>query len=65
MCLSRRDIHGYVLWCRKGHFTNPMPMAKPRSVTLDMRKLSLEQPSVPLPLRPRYSPHLMSNIEKI
>ncbi|XP_061577280.1 multivesicular body subunit 12A [Cololabis saira] len=45
------DIHGYVLWCRKGHFSSPIPQAKPRSVSLDLRKLSLEQPPAPLPLR--------------
>lgn len=50
------DVHGFVLWCRKGHFSNPMPMAKPRSVSLDLRKLSLEQPSGPLPLRPSNPP---------
>ncbi|XP_071783820.1 multivesicular body subunit 12A [Centroberyx gerrardi] len=50
------DIHGYVLWCRKGHFSGPMPQAKPRSVSLDLRKLSLEQPSPPLPLRPSNPP---------
>ncbi|XP_030287381.1 multivesicular body subunit 12A [Sparus aurata] len=50
------DIHGYVLWCRKGYFTNPMPQAKPRSVSLDFRGLSLEQPSAPLPLRPSNPP---------
>ncbi|KAA8595085.1 hypothetical protein FQN60_012220 [Etheostoma spectabile] len=46
------DIHGYVLWCRKGHFSNPTPQAKPRSVSLDLHRLSFEQPSAPLPLRP-------------
>ncbi|XP_037329183.1 multivesicular body subunit 12A [Pungitius pungitius] len=45
-CLG--DIHGYVLWCRKGPFSSPMPKAKPRSVSLDIRGLSLEQPSAPL-----------------
>nr|XP_043884218.1 multivesicular body subunit 12A [Solea senegalensis]XP_043884219.1 multivesicular body subunit 12A [Solea senegalensis] len=52
------DIHGYVLWCRKGRFSNPMPQAKPRSVSLDIRKLSLDQTSVPLPLRPSNPPPL-------
>ncbi|XP_040002232.1 multivesicular body subunit 12A [Xiphias gladius] len=50
------DINGYVLWCRKGHFSSPMPQAKPRSVSLDLRRLSLEQPSPPLPLRPSNPP---------
>ncbi|KAM3864608.1 multivesicular body subunit 12A [Diretmus argenteus] len=52
------DIHGYVLWCRKGYFSGPMPQAKPRSVSLDLRRLSLEQPSAPLPLRPSNPPPL-------
>lgn len=52
------DINGYVLWCRKGPFSNPMPQAKPRSVSLDIRKLSLEQPVPPLPLRPSNPPPL-------
>ncbi|XP_071359274.1 multivesicular body subunit 12A [Trachinotus anak] len=50
------DIHGYVLWSRKGHFSSPMPQAKPRSVSLDLRRLSLEQPSPLLPLRPSNPP---------
>ncbi|CAG5928902.1 multivesicular body subunit 12A isoform 1-T2 [Menidia menidia] len=50
------DIHGYVLWCRKGQFSSPIPQAKPRSLSLDLRKLSLEQPSAPLPLRPSNPP---------
>ncbi|XP_056227918.1 multivesicular body subunit 12A [Seriola aureovittata] len=49
------DIHGYVLWCRKGYFSSPVPQTKPRSVSLDLRTLSLEQPS-PLPLRPSNPP---------
>lgn len=52
--LSYRDINGYVLWCRKGYFTSNTPQAKPRSVSLDLRGLTLDQPSAPLPLRPRY-----------
>ncbi|XP_037621486.1 multivesicular body subunit 12A [Sebastes umbrosus] len=50
------DVHGYVLWCRKGHFSSPMPQAKPRSVTLDIRRLSLDNPFAPLPLRPSNAP---------
>ncbi|KAI5623609.1 multivesicular body subunit 12A, partial [Silurus asotus] len=48
-CLG--DILGYVLWCLKGTFTSPAPQAKPRSLSLDMRQLSLEA-ATPLPLRP-------------
>ncbi|XP_028316011.1 multivesicular body subunit 12A [Gouania willdenowi] len=40
------DINGYVLWCRKGLFTSPVPIVKPRSVSL-----SVEHPAC-LPLRP-------------
>ncbi|XP_044046756.1 multivesicular body subunit 12A isoform X2 [Siniperca chuatsi] len=73
------DVHGYVLWCRKGYFSSPMPQAKPRSVSLDLRRLSLEQPSAPLPLRPsnplpplpnnklsqrRHSLHTKDNLDK-
>ncbi|XP_042341853.1 multivesicular body subunit 12A [Plectropomus leopardus] len=50
------DVHGYVLWCRKGHFSSPMPQAKPRSVSLDLRSLSLDQQSALLPLRPSNPP---------
>lgn len=53
-----RDIHGYVLWYRKGYFSKPTPQAKPRSVSLDIRQLSLEQQSPPLPLRPRYNAYV-------
>uniref|UniRef100_A0A3B4F1N4 Multivesicular body subunit 12A n=1 Tax=Pundamilia nyererei TaxID=303518 RepID=A0A3B4F1N4_9CICH len=52
------DIHGYVLWYRKGYFSKPTPQAKPRSVSLDIRQLSLEQQSPPLPLRPRYNAYV-------
>ncbi|CAL8330778.1 unnamed protein product [Lota lota] len=49
------DIHGYVIWCKTGPFTNPIPQAKPRSVSLDLRGLSLDQ-SVP-PSLPPSNPH--------
>uniref|UniRef100_A0A3Q3BAS7 Multivesicular body subunit 12A n=1 Tax=Kryptolebias marmoratus TaxID=37003 RepID=A0A3Q3BAS7_KRYMA len=51
------DIHGYVLWCRKGHFSSPVPQPKPRKYSLDVRSLSLDQPAAPpLPLRPSNPP---------
>ncbi|XP_015228092.1 PREDICTED: multivesicular body subunit 12A [Cyprinodon variegatus] len=53
------DIHGYVLWCRKGPFSSPVPKAKPRSVSLELRGLSLDEATdspPPLPLRPRNLP---------
>ncbi|KAJ8251354.1 hypothetical protein GJAV_G00220450 [Gymnothorax javanicus] len=53
-CLG--DIHGYVLWCKKGHFSSPVPQAKPRSISLELRKLSLDQPAPPMPLRPSNPP---------
>ncbi|KAI4888190.1 hypothetical protein NFI96_018641 [Prochilodus magdalenae] len=49
-CLG--DMLGYVLWCMKGPFSSPVPHAKPRSISLDMRQLSLEASGPPLPLRP-------------
>ncbi|XP_036409352.1 multivesicular body subunit 12A-like [Megalops cyprinoides] len=49
-CLG--DIHGYVIWCKKGHFSSPVPQAKPRSISVELRKMSLDQPAPPLPLRP-------------
>ncbi|XP_053472328.1 multivesicular body subunit 12A [Ictalurus furcatus] len=52
-CLG--DILGYVLWCMKGSFLSPVPQAKPRSLSLDMRQLSLEA-TAPLPLRPNNQP---------
>ncbi|XP_045902376.1 multivesicular body subunit 12A isoform X1 [Micropterus dolomieu] len=73
------DAHGYVLWCRKGYFSSPVPQAMPRSISLDLRTLSLEQPSAPLPLRPsnppppvphnklsqrRYGLHAKDNVDK-
>ncbi|MEQ2231743.1 hypothetical protein ILYODFUR_003780, partial [Ilyodon furcidens] len=52
------DINGYVLWCRKGPFSTPVPKAKPRSVSLDLCGLSLDEPSAPprLPLQHRNVP---------
>ncbi|XP_068607341.1 multivesicular body subunit 12A [Brachionichthys hirsutus] len=55
------DIHGYVLWCRKGYFSSPLPRAKPRSVTLDLRGLTLEQLSALQPLRVRNPPPARPN----
>uniref|UniRef100_A0A8B9JDS5 Uncharacterized protein n=1 Tax=Astyanax mexicanus TaxID=7994 RepID=A0A8B9JDS5_ASTMX len=47
-----QDMLGYVLWYMKGTFSTP-PQAKPRSISLDMRKLSFDAAGPPLPLRPR------------
>ncbi|XP_035262043.1 multivesicular body subunit 12A-like isoform X2 [Anguilla anguilla] len=44
-CLG--EVHGFVIWCKKGAFSGPPPQIKPRSVSLDIRKLSLEQPEPP------------------
>ncbi|XP_053713058.1 multivesicular body subunit 12A-like [Synchiropus splendidus] len=53
-CLG--DINGYVMWCKKGPFASPLPQAKPRSVSLDLRGLSLDQLQPPFPLRPSNPP---------
>ncbi|XP_064819336.1 multivesicular body subunit 12A-like [Oncorhynchus masou masou] len=53
-CLG--DMHGYVMWCKKGPFSSPLPQAKPRSLSLDLRQLSLDQNPPPLPLRPSNAP---------
>ncbi|KAK2815882.1 hypothetical protein Q5P01_026349 [Channa striata] len=50
------DIHGYVLWCKKGNFSGPVPQAKPRKISLDLRSASLEQGPASLPLRPSNPP---------
>lgn len=52
------DVHGYVLWCKKGPFSCPGPQAKPRRVSLDIQKLSLDQPAPLLPLKPSNAPPL-------
>ncbi|XP_034044776.1 multivesicular body subunit 12A [Thalassophryne amazonica] len=52
------DIHGYVLWCKKGRFSGPVPQAKPRNVSLDLNNFSLDLPPAPLPLRPSNTPPL-------
>lgn len=53
MCVFSRDIVGYVLWCQKGSFSSPVPQVKPRSLSIDMQRLSLEA-AMPLPLRPKW-----------
>ncbi|XP_077575145.1 multivesicular body subunit 12A [Stigmatopora nigra] len=72
------DINGYVLWCRKGPFASTTPKTKPRNVSLDLRRLSLELPSVPQPLQisnppqapqgklshRRHSLHIRESLEK-
>ncbi|KAL1005075.1 hypothetical protein UPYG_G00054150 [Umbra pygmaea] len=52
------EIHGYVMWCKKGPFSSVLPRAKPRSVSLSLRELSLDQNAPPLPLRPSNPPPL-------
>ncbi|XP_063059687.1 multivesicular body subunit 12A [Engraulis encrasicolus] len=53
-CLG--DMHGMVMWCKKGPFSSPHPQAKPRSVSLDLRQLSLEGAAPAQPLRPYNQP---------
>ncbi|XP_030636691.1 multivesicular body subunit 12A [Chanos chanos] len=48
-CLG--DMLGYVIWCRKGPFSGPVPKAKPRSLSLELRQLSLDGATPLLPLR--------------
>ncbi|XP_051559382.1 multivesicular body subunit 12A-like [Myxocyprinus asiaticus] len=67
-CLG--DMNGFVVWCLKGPFSTPVPLAKPRSVSLDMRSLSLEGAGPPQPLKPSNLPtappkvsHHRSNLE--
>ncbi|XP_069460120.1 multivesicular body subunit 12A [Ambystoma mexicanum] len=36
------DLNGFVIWCKKDKVALPKPLPKPRSVSLDMRGLSLE-----------------------
>ncbi|XP_023805060.1 multivesicular body subunit 12A [Oryzias latipes] len=50
------DINGYVLWCSKGQFSAPPPQTKPRSVSLDLHRLSLEQVNPPSLLKPSNPP---------
>ncbi|XP_036413607.1 multivesicular body subunit 12A [Colossoma macropomum] len=59
-CLG--DMLGYVLWCMKGPFSNPVPQAKPRRISLDIRQLSLEAAGPPLPLRPSNLPQVPPKI---
>lgn len=48
-CLG--EMHGFVVWCKKGSFSPPKPQAKPRRISLDLRKLSLDTtPGPPQPL---------------
>ncbi|XP_072318913.1 multivesicular body subunit 12A [Eucyclogobius newberryi] len=54
------DVHGYVLWCKKGPFSCPGPQAKPRRVSLDIQKLSLDQPTPLFPFKPSNPPPLPS-----
>ncbi|KAK6301008.1 hypothetical protein J4Q44_G00291060 [Coregonus suidteri] len=46
-CLG--DMNGYVMWCRKGPFSSPLPQAKPRSLSLD-----LPIDGVPFTLHPKF-----------
>lgn len=48
-------MNGFVVWCLKGPFSTPAPQAKPRSISLDLRSLSLDGAGPPLPLKPRYA----------
>ncbi|KAI7811099.1 multivesicular body subunit 12A [Triplophysa rosa] len=53
-CLG--DMNGFVVWCLKGALSPPVPQAKPRRVSLDMRSLTLEGSGPPQPLKPSNPP---------
>uniref|UniRef100_A0A671M0Z5 Multivesicular body subunit 12A n=1 Tax=Sinocyclocheilus anshuiensis TaxID=1608454 RepID=A0A671M0Z5_9TELE len=61
-CLG--DMNGFVVWCLKGQFSSPTPQAKPRSVSLDMRSLSLEGTGPPQPLKPSNPPEAPSKVSR-
>ncbi|XP_061470465.1 multivesicular body subunit 12A [Rhineura floridana] len=43
------EMSGFALWYRKEHILKPKPLPKPRNVSLEMKRLSLEPQSVDLP----------------
>ncbi|RXN14558.1 multivesicular body subunit 12A-like protein [Labeo rohita] len=61
-CLG--DMNGFVVWCLKGHFSTPAPQAKPRSISLDMRSLSLEGTGPPQPLKPSNPPEAPPKVSR-
>ncbi|CAM4459679.1 hypothetical protein PO909_016483 [Leuciscus waleckii] len=61
-CLG--DMNGFVVWCLKGPFSSPMPQAKPRSVSLDMRSLSLDGAGPPQPLKPSNAPDIPPKVSR-
>lgn len=60
-CLG--DMSGFVVWCLKGQFSSP-PQAKPRSVSLDLRSLSLDGPGPPQPLTPSNPPNIPPKVSR-
>ncbi|XP_078285720.1 multivesicular body subunit 12A isoform X1 [Rhinoraja longicauda] len=40
------ELSGFVIWCRKGGVTKPKPLPKPRSMSKDMKSLSLENENI-------------------
>uniref|UniRef100_A0A670IG14 MABP domain-containing protein n=1 Tax=Podarcis muralis TaxID=64176 RepID=A0A670IG14_PODMU len=36
------EMSGFALWCKKEHILKPKPLPKPRKVSLEMKRLSLE-----------------------
>ncbi|XP_015744892.1 multivesicular body subunit 12A [Python bivittatus] len=41
------EMSGFALWCKKEHIHKPKPLPKPRSFSLDMNQLSLENVDAP------------------
>uniref|UniRef100_A0A7N4PTL1 Multivesicular body subunit 12A n=1 Tax=Sarcophilus harrisii TaxID=9305 RepID=A0A7N4PTL1_SARHA len=39
------EIGGFAVWCKKGKVSKPKPLPKPRSISLEMRGLSLDKSS--------------------
>ncbi|XP_077054589.1 multivesicular body subunit 12A [Siphateles boraxobius] len=61
-CLG--DMNGFVVWCLKGPFSSPVPQAKPRSVSLDLRSLSLDGAGPPQPLKPSNPPDIPQKVSR-
>ncbi|KAJ6652971.1 hypothetical protein lerEdw1_010240 [Lerista edwardsae] len=43
------EMSGFALWCKKEHVSKPKPLPKPRNISLEMKRLSLEPDNVDPP----------------